>query len=138
MLFIRLHRIKKLELKVLHNSKLLNKAIKLISKTKANYFSDKVEEHKENPKLLWKQFKTLGYSNKNKEKSRIILEIDNEKCFDPKKVVNNINNFFLTIASKLQSQIKNLPNIFKTTLHIFQTHYTNKGIIHLFTKNFIN
>ncbi|CAL4098895.1 unnamed protein product, partial [Meganyctiphanes norvegica] len=111
-------------------SKLRNKAIKLIRKTKANYFSDKVEEHKENPKLLWKQFKTLGYSNKNKEKSRIILEIDNEKCFDPKKVVNNINNFFFNYyAAKLQSQIKNVPNIFKTTSHIFQTHYTNKGII---------
>ena len=63
-------------------SKLRNKLTRLIRQTKANFFHNKVDEHKDNPKLLWKQFKTLGYCNKNKEKSRTVLEIDNEKCFD--------------------------------------------------------
>mgnify|MGYP001398056877 CR=1 FL=1 len=38
------------------------KAMKLaIKKAKANHFQEKVEEHKDNSNLLWKQFKTLGY-----------------------------------------------------------------------------
>ena len=57
---------------------LRNRVIKLNRKTKSNHFRKKVEEHKNNPKQLWNQFKTLGYSNKSKEKSRIILEINNE------------------------------------------------------------
>ena len=60
-----------------------------------------VDEHKDNSNLLWKQFQTLGYSNKSKEKSRTVLEIENEKCFDSKKVANHMNNFYLTISSTL-------------------------------------
>ena len=63
-------------------NKLRNKVNKLIKQTKANFFQEKLVEHKDNSKLLWKQFKTLGYSNKNKEKSYIVLDIENEKCFD--------------------------------------------------------
>ena len=67
-------------------SKLRNKSTRLIRQTKANFFHNEVDEHKDNTKLLWKQFKTLGYCNKNKGKSHTILEIDNEKCFDSKKL----------------------------------------------------
>ena len=58
-------------------NKLRNKVNKVIKKAKANHFQEKVDEHKDNPNLLWKQFKTLGYSNKDKEKSRTVLEINN-------------------------------------------------------------
>ena len=51
-----------------HFNVVRNKVSDKIREAKANYFSDKVEEHKNNPKLLWKQFKSLGYSSKNKEK----------------------------------------------------------------------
>ena len=74
-------------------NELRNKVNDKVKEAKANYFSNKVEEHKKNPKSLWKQFKSLGYSNKNKEKSRIVLEIENEKCFDPKKVAQHMCNF---------------------------------------------
>ena len=110
-------------------NKLRNEVNRLIKKTKANYFHEKVEEHKDNPKLLWKQFKTLGYSNKNKEKTQIVLEIDNDKCFDSKKVANHMNNFYLTIASTLQNQIINVQNIFDTSTNIFKDYYRNKGIM---------
>ena len=110
-------------------SKLRNKLTRLIRQTKANFFQNKVDEHKDNPKMLWKQFKTLGYCNKNKDKSRTVLEIDNEKCFDSKKVANHMNNFYLTIASTLQSQINNMHNIFDTSSQIFKNFYINKGII---------
>merc|ERR1711874_348725 len=48
-------------------SKLRNKVNKVIKKAKANHFQEEVDEHKDNSNLLWKQFKTLGYSNKKKK-----------------------------------------------------------------------
>ena len=67
------------DLRKLYNT-LRNKVTKMIRKTKADHFQNKVEEHKDKPSPLWKQLQTIGYSNKSKEKSRIVLEIDNEKC----------------------------------------------------------
>ena len=59
-----------------------------------------------------------------------MLEIEKEKCFDPKIVVNSMNNLFLTIASKLVSQIKEkASNLFKTTCKLFKDYYINKGVI---------
>ena len=69
------------DLRVQYN-KLRNKVTKTIKQTKVRYFRNKIEENKNNPKQLWKQFKSIGYRNKSKEKSHIVLEIDNEKCFD--------------------------------------------------------
>ena len=109
-------------------NKLRNKLINLIRNNKANFFQNKVDEHKNNPKLLWKQFKTLGYSNKSKGKSRIVLEINGEKCHDPKTVSNHMNTFFLTVASKLQRLIINVSNIFNTTSQIFKDFYSDRGI----------
>ena len=109
-------------------SKLRNRVTKLIRKTKANFFQNKVEEHKDNSKLLWKQLNTLEYSNKTKEKSRTVLEINGEKCHEPKAVSNHMNNFFLTVAEKLQRLITNVPNIFNTSTQIFKDFYANKGI----------
>ena len=110
-------------------SRLRNKVNKVIKKAKANHFQEKVEEHKDNSNLLWKQFKTLGYSNKNKEKSRTVLEINNEKCYDNKKVANHHNNFFLTIASILQSTINNVNKVYITTSSIFKIFYSDKGTV---------
>ena len=94
-----------------------------------SHFSKQIEENKHNPKLLWDQLKNLGYSNKSKEKSCIILEIDNEKCFDPIKVANNIGNYFLTVAANLLSKIPNLPKVFDTESQNFKYYYNDKGII---------
>ena len=116
-----------IELRKAYN-KLRNKVTRLIKKTKANYFHDKVEEHKDNPKRLWKQFKTIGYSNKNKEKTSIVLEIENEKCFDSKKVANHMNNFYLTIASTLQNQITNVQKIFDTCQLYLKTTIETKEL----------
>ena len=52
-------------------------------------------------KKLWDQLKKLGYSSKKKESSNVVLEIDGETCFDPKKVANCFNGFFTTVASNL-------------------------------------
>ena len=108
---------------------LRNKATKLNRAKKSIHFCTKVEEHKDNPKKLWKQFKTLGYSNKTLEKSGIVLEIDNEKCFDPLKVVSEINNYFLTVAASLVSKLPIIDKIFDVESHNFKNYYRNKGVI---------
>ena len=110
-------------------NRLRNKVVNLVKRTKANHFCNKVEEHKNNPKELWKQFKSLGYSNKSKEKSKIILEINNEKCFDPIKVVNEFSIFFLTVAENLVKKITNLTKIFDVASQKFKDYYKNKGDI---------
>ena len=107
-------------------NELRNKVIDKVREAKANYFSEKVEEHKNNPKSLWKQFKSLGYSNKNKEKSRIVIEIDNVKCFDPKKVAQHMCNFFINIATILKNKLPAMPNLFDISTHIFKDFYTHK------------
>ena len=112
-----------------HYNKLRNKVTKVIRKTKANFFQNKIEEHKDNPKLLWGQLNSTGYSNKSKDKSRTVLEINGEKCHEPKAVSNHYNNYFLTVAANLQRLITNAPNIYKTTSQIFKDFYTSKGII---------
>ena len=81
-------------------NKLRNIVTKTIKLTKSNYFRNKVEENRYNPKLLWKQFKSIGYRNKIKEKSRIVLDIDNEKCHDSKTITNFMCNFFTNVAKK--------------------------------------
>ncbi|CAL4126382.1 unnamed protein product, partial [Meganyctiphanes norvegica] len=108
---------------------LRNKAVKLNRQKKSIHFCNKVEEHKDNPKKIWKQFKTLGYSNKNLEKSGIVLEIDNEKCFDPLKVVSEINNYFLTVAASLVSKLPVIDKNFDVESLNFKNYYRNKGVI---------
>ena len=87
--------------------------------TKTIFFQDKIDEHKDNSKQLWNQFQTLGYSHKNKEKLLMVLEIENENCFNNKNVANHMNGFYLTIASTLQSQIYNVRKIYETSSPIF-------------------
>ena len=110
-------------------NKLRNKVVKLNRQKKSRHFCDKVEEHKNDPKQLWKQLKTLGYSNKCKEKPRIILEINNEKCFDPIKVVNEISKYFLTVAANLVNKIPKIAKRFDVNSTFFKDYYKDKGVI---------
>ena len=109
-----------------HFNVVRNKVSDKIREAKSNYFSNKVEENKNDPKSLWKQFKSLGYSNKTKEKSRIVIEIDNEKSFDPKKVAQFMCNFFINIATTLKNKLPPMPNLFDTSTKIFKDFYKNK------------
>ena len=72
---------------------LRNKVQREVKNSKSNYFKDKIEEHKNDPKKLWKQFKSLGYSNKSKVNSKIVLNIDNDICFEPKNIAQYMNDY---------------------------------------------
>ena len=58
-------------------NKLRNQVTNTARKSPANYFQNKVEENKNSHKLLWKQFRSIGPSNKSKENSRTVLKINN-------------------------------------------------------------
>ena len=106
-----------------------NAVTSTVRQAKANYFCNKIDEYKDNPKLLWKHFKTLGYSQKSKGNSRIVLNIDNEKCFDPLKIVEHINDFYINIASTLVSKLPVIPKMFDVGSEIFKNYYYEKNIV---------
>ena len=103
-----------------------NKVQHEIRKAKTNFFKDKIEKNKDNPKNLWKQLKSLGYSSKSKNNSKIVLDIENESCFEPKKIANHMNTYFLNVASKLVNMLSAAPNIFSCNSFLFKNYYLEK------------
>ena len=82
-----------------------NKVQREIKKAKSEYFSNKIDEDKENPRKLWKHLKDIGLKGKQKDDSSICLNIDGDICHDSKSVANHFNIFFTTIASSLVSKL---------------------------------
>ena len=131
------------ELRSKFNS-LRNKVQREIRKAKTNFFKDKIEENKDNPKNLWKQFKSLGYSSKSSSKSKVILDIDNNLCFNTKENSNHMNNYFLNVASNLVDLLPPAPGIFSIMSNLFKKYYYDKNVIpnsfilKNVTENFVN
>ena len=94
--------------------------------SKRDYLANKIEENVGNSKKLWNQLKKLGYSSKKKENSSVVLEIEGETCFDPKKVANCFNNFFTTVASNLVDKLPPSFNLFNSDSSRFQEFYAGK------------
>lgn len=84
---------------------LRNKVQREIKSAKSEYFSNKIEENKNNPRKLWQQLKNLGYKNKKSESPNIVLNINGENSHDHKTISNYFNDFFTTIASKLVQKL---------------------------------
>ena len=116
--------------------RLRNKVQRDVRKAKANYFKDKVEEYKSDPKTLWHQLKSLNYSSKNKDQSNVFLNIDGKPCFNSSTVANYINTFYTTVASTLVKKLPPAFGKFDMDSEIIQDYYkqmratpraTNKG-----------
>ena len=122
---------------------LCNQTIKANKEAKANYFSDKIEENKDNPTALWWQFKSLGCSNKIKENAKIVLNINEEKCYEAKRIVNFFCRFFTNIASNLRDKLPKIQQKYNTESQTFKSFYQNKNItpksfkIQRVTKDFV-
>ena len=108
--------------------KLRNKVQRDVRMTKAEYFSSKIEEHKNDSKKLWQQLKTLGYSNKTKGETKVVLDIDGEMCLDSYRAANYINEFYTSIASSLVNKLPPAKNIFSTESYVFKEHYKSKNV----------
>lgn len=72
-----------------------NKVNREIKNAKTSYFSNKIEEHQNDSKRLWKQLKSLGNSNKQADHSNVVLNIDGELCYDAKTIANHFKSCFL-------------------------------------------
>ena len=106
---------------------LRNKVQRLVKEAKQNYIDSEIEENKHKPKLLWKVLSKLGYSDKSKQKSKIGLDINGERCFDEAKVADEFNNFYTSVAADLVSKLPNPLNYF--TSHHVNHYYANKGVL---------
>ena len=107
---------------------LRNKIQRDVRMAKAECFSSKIEEHKNDSKKLWQQLKTLGYSNKTKGETKVVLDIDGEISFDSNRVVNYINEFYTSIASSLVNKLSPTRNVFSTESDVFKEHYKSKNV----------
>ena len=108
--------------------KIRNKIQQDIKRVKSDYISNKIQENNNDSKKLWQQLKNLGYSGKSKENSKTVLRIEDELCFDEKKVVSYFNNFFTTVASTLVSKLPYVDKIFSTDSYNFKNYYRSKGL----------
>lgn len=109
-----------------HYCKYRNLVQREIKQAKADYLVTSIEENKNNPKSLWKQLKNLGYSNKSESNPNIVLDIENEICFDNNKISNFFNTFFTTVASVLVDKLPPCPNLFQTHSVAFRNFYKDK------------
>ena len=108
---------------------LRNKVQREVKKGKTDYFKNKIDENKNNPKQLWKQFKSLGYSNKSKVNSKIVLETDDEICFEPQKIAQYMNNNFFNIAFFLVNKLPSPLNIFTINSSLLKKNYSTKNVM---------
>ena len=93
-----------------------NKVQREVKSARSNYFSDKIEENKNDPTRLWKQLKDLGYKSKTEE-AIIVLNINNELCHDSKTIADFFNNFFTTVASELAKKNLQKQKVFIVLPH---------------------
>ena len=108
-------------------SKLRNLVQREVRAAKSEYFSQQIEENKDQPKKLWKQLKSLGYSNKQKEGSNIVLKINGETCHDSKVIADHFNEFFTNVAANLVEKLPPDKNIFTVGSDIFQSFYRQRN-----------
>ena len=117
----------KSDIKILY-CKLRNEIQREINLAKSNYLQVKLEDNMSKPKKLWESLKSLGYSNKSKDKSNIVLRISDKLCFKTSDICNYVNEFFTTIASKLVSKLPPPKNQFDVDSQLFKNFYHEKGI----------
>lgn len=108
-----------------------NRLQRQIKSAKENYFAEKFQENKNDPKKLWKHLKNLGYSSKKKQCSNIVLNINEEKCYEPKSIANHFNNFFTSVASMLISKLPAPIKLYDFKSENFKKFYKNNDLIKL-------
>ena len=113
---------------------LRNKVQREIRIAKTNYFKDKIEENKGNSKGLWRQLKSIGYTSKSKNNCKIVLDINNKSCYEPKTIVEHMNNYFLNIPTNLVNMLPKPSQIYSTCSDLFKHFYLSKmyHLINLF------
>ena len=104
-----------------------NQVQRYIRKAKADYFSNKIEENKNNSKNLWQQLKSLGYKNKKDDNSNIVLTINEDTCHDHKTIADYFNQFFTTVASVLVQKLPACSKVYDYKSEAFRNFYKSKN-----------
>lgn len=104
-----------------------NQVQKEIKTAKSSFFSDKIEESKNDSKGLWQHLKDLGYKGEKKGKSNIVLNIEGENCHEADKIANHFNSFFTNIASVLVQKLPKPKLEFNVDSEIFKKFYKEKN-----------
>jgi len=81
-----------------------NKVTAQIRLSKANYYKEKIQDSKGNPRKTW-QFINEILSQNKKNSSVLSLKIDDHEITDSETIANIFNQHFSTVGSNLASQI---------------------------------
>ena len=111
-------------------NKIRNSLTNKLRQAHGQYYQNKIQEEKQNLKVMWDIFGSVINPKKMKQSSKInSLEINNKKITDDQEIANTINNFFSTIGPKLaekhktnpNSHTKYLTNRINNTMYLFPT-----------------
>ena len=95
--------------------------------SKRDYLTNEIENVGNSKTKLWDQLKKLGYSSKKQESSNVVLEIDCETCFDPKRwQIALINSLLLLLQTWLTNCL--LVLIYFTQSPTFQNFCKGKNV----------
>ena len=106
------------------------KATNLIRKTKRNYFCDKIDENKGNPKGIWKAIRSLTGTGKSQVNINELV-IGDETITDKSLIVNELNKYFTNITANIGNEHdtnvafndENLKNFVSSRLNTDETSY---------------
>ena len=93
---------------------------------KAYYFRDRVVQSKGDSGKLWGLLKSLGYSKSSSASSKIVLENDGVKVFDPARVADLFDELYTSVASKLVSLLPSASGFFSSSSSSFRDFYRDK------------
>ena len=95
-----------------------NHVTNLSRRSKESYFKNLFEEIKKNTYKIWQEIKVLININTQTKYAPICLQIKDSIVTDSKVIANEFNNFFNSIATKIDSKIIQTETPFKTHLKI--------------------
>lgn len=88
-------------------NKARNNCKRKLKKAKSNFLKNKIEDHSDNPKILWQNLKTLMPSKKGqKQTTELNLADDNHTTLEKTKMADYVNLYFVSVGKNLALKIK--------------------------------
>lgn len=89
--------------------------VDLITETKRNYYSRKLESSRDDQIHTWKLFNELMHGKKEYKASEMFLEVGDKTLSDNHEVAEKLNEHFSTIGEKLASSIPDVTRVVQKT-----------------------
>ena len=121
--------------------KMRDKVQKEIKHAKQYYLVNKIVDNKRDSKNLWQNLKELGYQNKSKYSSKIVLDIDGKKSFESKENADQFNKFFTGVAAKLVGELPQRCGLNDVDSKRFKSYYRHikpgSFVLHEVSEDFV-